>query len=268
MPKPRRKKNAPATNASCYDAPRYWDLAFSDETPFEADFIEAAAAKYLQVAQPRILEIGCGGGRQVVEMARRGYSVTAFDLNGHCVRFTQRQLARKRLEANVFTADMTDFHLDAPVDLAHCLVNTFRHLTDEHSAILHMKSVARSLRKGGLYLLGFHLLPPDAAEDDCERWTIHHRGTRITTTIRVLNFSRRTRLETVRFSLKVTRPNDVLRFSSDFTLRIYRADQFRTLLKSVPELELLDVFDFCYDIKEPLPLDDRLGDAVFVLRRK
>ncbi|MEY2727890.1 MAG: hypothetical protein RLZZ458_3757, partial [Planctomycetota bacterium] len=30
---------------------------------------------------------------------------------------------------------------------------------------------------------------------------------------------------------------------------------------------LLDVFDFCYDISEPLQLNDELGDAVFVLQR-
>ncbi len=149
----------------------------------------------------------------------------------------------------------------------HCLVNTFRHLVDEDAARKHLQCVAKSLRKGGIYLLGFHLLPPDAAEEDCERWTIHHRETRVTTTIRVLSFDRRSRVEVVRFSLKVTRPKGVLRFSSDFPLRIYRADQFRVLLKSVPEFELVDVFDFCYDLNESLPLDDRLGDAVFVLRR-
>jgi hypothetical protein len=116
--------------------------------------------------------------------------------------------------------------------------------------------------------LGFHLLPPDAAEDDCERWTINHRHTKVTTTIRVLDFSRRRRIETVRFSLKVTTPKKVIRLSTDHQLRIYRADQFRSLLRSVPKLRLLDVFDFCYDITEPLQLDDNLGDAVFVLQKQ
>jgi hypothetical protein len=29
----------------------------------------------------------------------------------------------------------------------------------------------------------------------------------------------------------------------------------------------VDVFDFCYDASDPLPLNDQLGDAVFVLRK-
>ena len=252
----------------CYDAPGYWDLAFSDETLYEADFIEAAASRYLKTAQPRVLEIGCGGGRQVVELTKRGHDIVAFDLNESCVAWTQRQLNRRRRAAEIFCGDMTCVKLPRPVDLAHCLVNTFRHLLTEKAARQHLECVAESLRPGGIYLLGFHLLPPDAAEEDCERWTINHRNTRVTTTIRVLEFSRRTRIETVRFSLKVTTPKKVVRLSTDHQLRIYRADQFRSLLRSVPAFELLDVFDFCYDINEPLTLNDDLGDSVFVLQKQ
>ena len=289
-------KSRPVTNqkteVSCYDAPHYWDLAFSDESDFEADFIQAAALKYLETDSPTILEIGCGGGRQVVELARRGLYVSAFDLEPACVRFTQRRLKRLGLYASVFRADMADFILprrdsavhvpgfkkvpddtiDFPlpnsIDVAHCFVNTFRHLTTEFHARTHLECVASALRPGGIYLLGFHLLPPDASEEDCERWTITRGRTRVTTTVRVLSFSRRQRLETLRFSLKVTTPKRVLRFSSDHQLRIYRADQFQSLLDSVPQLSLLDVFDFCYDLNEPLPLDNRLGDAVFVLQKR
>lgn len=252
----------------CYDAPGYWDLAFSDETLYEADFIEAAASRYLKTSQPRILEIGCGGGRQVVELAKRGREVVAFDLNESCVKWTLRQLKRRRLNATIFCADMTCFRLTRPVDLAHCLVNTFRHLLTEDAARRHLQCVADMLLPGGIYLLGFHLLPPDAAEEDCERWTINHRQTKVTTTIRVLNFSRRRRIETVRFSLKVTTPTKVVRLTTDHQLRIYRADQFRALLRSVPAFRLLDVFDFCYDINEPLTLSNDLGDSVFVLQKR
>ncbi len=252
----------------CYDVPGYWDLAFSDETLTEANFLQAVATRFSPRPVRSVLELGCGGGRQTLEMSKRGYSVTAIELNPSCVKWTQRRLERRRLRADVQCGDMAEFQLSKPVDLAHCLVNTFRHLTSEESARQHLQSVAAALKPGGLYVLGFHLLPPDAAEIDCERWTILKRATRVTTTIRVLNFSRRSRIETVRFSLKVTTPRRIIRTSTDHRLRIYRADQFRSLLRSVPELELIDVFDFCYDLSEPLPLNDILGDAVFVLRRK
>ncbi|MCA9064051.1 MAG: class I SAM-dependent methyltransferase [Planctomycetaceae bacterium] len=256
----------------CYDSPRYWDVAFSDETREEADFIQACADRYCHGPVQHLLEIGCGGGRQVMELTRRGFDVSAFDLNINCVDYVRHRLQRRSVatagNGHVYQADMAQFDAPAPVDLAHCLVNTFRHLTSEEAARSHLNSIARCLRPGGLYLLGFHLLPPDADEEDCERWTVLRGKTRVTTTIRVLQFDRKRRLETVRFSLRVRAPRLDLRFRSDFQLRIYRAFQFLRLLKSVPELRLLDVYDFWYDINDPLKLNDRMGDAVFVLQKQ
>ena len=257
-----------SSTRECYDAPGYWDLAFSDETTPEAEFLVAAAKQFYPQPLISILELGCGGGRQTLEMTRRSYAVTALDLNPACVKWTQRRLLRNHRSASVFRGDMASFELAAPVDLAHCLVNTFRHLTSEQAARQHLQCVAAALKPGGLYVLGFHLLPPDAEEFDCERWTIRKGSTRVTTTIRVLEFSRRTRIETVRFSLKVTTPRRILRLATDHRLRIYRADQFRRLLRSVPAFELLSVFDFCYELPNPLPLNDDLGDTVFILRRR
>ena len=256
------------TNADCYEYPQYWDAAFHEETLPEADFIRDAAEKYGPVKLQSVLEVGCGGGRQVVELSRRGYQVTAFDLSDAAVVYSQKRLRQRKLRADVFVGDMADFSLPCRVDLAHCFVNTFRHLTTEKQAVSHLKCVAAALRPGGLYLLGFHLLPPDAAEDDCERWSVKQRGHKITTTVRVLEFSRRKRLEVVRFSLRVRSPKMDLKLRTDHTLRIYRADQFRSLLRKVPELQLLDVYDFCYDVSEPLTLNDELGDSVFVLQRR
>jgi SAM-dependent methyltransferase len=252
----------------CYDIPGYWDLAFSDETIPEADFLEAVAPQFSRRPVRSVLDLGCGGGRQTLEMSKRGYTVTAIDLNPSCVKWTKRRLDRHKLSADVHCGDMADFTISRSVDLAHCLVNTFRHLTSEQTARQHLHCVAAALKPGALYVLGFHLLPPDAAEIDSERWTIRQGRTRVTTTIRVLDFSRRSRIETVRFSLKVTTPSRTIRTSTDHRLRIYRADQFRRLLRTVPEFELIGVYDFCYDPSEPLPFNDELGDAVFVLRRR
>ncbi len=256
-----------ATHA-CYDHPRYWDQAFSDETIPEADFIDAVAGKYCPFSVRKVLEPGCGGGRQVLELSKRGYQVSAFDLNQQAVEWTRQRLRRNKLSADICVADMKAFQTSGQFDLAHCFVNSFRHLTSEAQAVQHLCCVADSLRTGGLYLLGLHLLPPDAAEDDCERWTITTGNTRVTTTVRVLEFSRRKRLETVRFCLRIRTPKQDIKLRSDHLLRIYRADQMRSLLKKVPQFQLLDVFDFCYDVTDPLQLNDDLGDTVLILQKQ
>lgn len=251
----------------CYDDPVLWDRAFADETSAEADFLTAMHRIHCPSMPRQLLEIGCGGGRQVMEMTRRGFDVTAIDLNANCVRESQRRIRRAGRTARILQADMTQFEFPQKFTLAHCLVNTFRHLLSEQAALEHLRCVARTLALGGIYVLGFHLLPPDALELDCERWTVSHRRQRITTTVRVLEFSRRKRIETVRFSLCCTRGNSIRRVAADYQLRIYKADQFRRLLSSVPQLDLIQVCDFCYEPADNFPLNDNLGDAVFVLRR-
>jgi hypothetical protein len=171
------------------------------------------------------------------------------------------------LRAETFVGDLANFRVRRPVDAAFCTLNTFRHLLSEQAAASHLHHVARALRRGGLYILGFHLLPRDVDEHCIERWTAGDGTTRVCGTLRVLSTSRRRRLEQLRVSLLVRRGNRSWRIRSEFPLRMYTADQFRRLLRQVPQLELCGVFDFWYDIHEPLRLTDEITDSVFVLRK-
>lgn len=253
---------------SWYDAPQYYDLAFRSETRPEADFIEAACRKYCPFPVQRLLEPACGTGRLVAELAARGYRLLGFDLSQPALTYLQRRLARRQLEARVWQADMTDFTLPGTVDAAYNTFDSFRHLLTEQAARSHLACVARHLRPGGIYILGFHLLPPDASEECTERWTQRHGGVQVTVTLRVISSDRRRRQETIRVSLLVRRGDSQLRLRDEFPLRLYTARQVRRLLAQVPAFELLDVYDFWYEIEQPLELNDEISDTVFILRKR
>ena len=254
--------------ANWYDYPRYYDLAFQSDTRPEADFIEAACRKYCPFKASRLLEPACGTGRLVRELAARGYRVTGFDLSQPALDFLRQRLVRRKLQARVIEADMTDFRLARPVDAAFCTVNTFRHLLTEEAARQHLECIASALRPGGIYVLGIHLLPPDVSEEDGERWTERRGNTQVTVTLRVLSMDRRRRVERLRVSMLVRDRGREFRLRDEFSFRMYTARQFRSLLASVPSLELCDVYDFWYEIDQPLKLNDDRADTVFVLRRK
>jgi SAM-dependent methyltransferase len=258
----------PKGEGSWYDHPRYYDIAFRSETGPEADFIEAACRKYCPFPAKRLLEPACGSGRLVTELAARGYRMTAFDLSRPSLDFLESRLARRKLRATTFLADMTDFRLPAPVDAAYCTFDSFRHLLTEAAARRHLECVAESLRPGGIYILGFHLLPLDASEECTERWTERQGQTQVTVTLRVLATGRRRRIEQLRVSLLVRNGEKEIRLRHEFPFRMYTAAQFRRLLGRVPSLELCDVYDFWYDIDDPLVLDDELSDTVFILRKR
>ncbi len=258
---------------SWYDSPQYYDIAFQSETSAEADFIQAACRKYVAGTVRTLLEPACGTGRLVVALARRGYRVIGLDRNRSALGYLHRRLRRAGLGAFVFAADMSRFHLACLVDAAYCTFDSFRHLLTEQSAQSHLERMAEVVRPGGIYILGFHLLPPDAAEDCTERWTERRGRTQVTVTLRVLQCDRRRRMEWIRICLLVRTKKApgselVQRVRDEFPLRIYTAGQFRRLLAKVPAWELADVYDFWYEMDRPLKLDDSLSDTVFILRRR
>ena len=257
-------------SANCYDVPQYWDLAFDDDTADEADFIEAAAKKYCDFPATALLEPGCGGGRLVVELSRRGYDVTGWDLSEQAASFANNRLEETSLSGRVHVSNMLSARTSKPVDIAYCLVNTFRHLLTEADAIQHLQTIAACVRPGGLYIIGMHMLPPDADEEDSEDWSVTAGETTVNMRLDVVSCDRETRLETLRFQMNVSTAgsNESKQFQSDYQMRLYDAPTILELLAKVPEFELLpEVYDFWYDIDEPLTLNEDMSDTVFILRR-
>src|SRR5215467_11160001 len=145
--------------ANWYDYPQYYDVVFQAYTQHEADFIEAACRKYCPFAARGLLEPGCGTGRLITELATRGYELSGFDLSQPGLRYLRRRLAGFHLYAEIFEADMSNFRIGQPADAAYCVINTFRYLLTERAARCHLERIAASLRPGGIYILGLHLLP-------------------------------------------------------------------------------------------------------------
>ncbi len=264
----RRSDAATSSSPDWYDYPQYYDLAFVDDTPIEADFVEAACRRFARGRVRRLLEPGCGGGRLLIELAKRGYATTGFDNNPRMLAHLRRRSRRRNVDVAAFAADMAEFRVPHRFDAAFNTFNTFRHLLTEDAARSHLRSTALALRPGGIYVLGFHLLPPDAAEECIERWRAERGRTRVHFTLRVVDSSRRRRIERLRVVMRVRTPATDFRVATEFPLRLYTARQFARLLAQVPEFELCETYDFGYEIDHPVRFDDHLSDALFILRRR
>ena len=175
----------------------------------------------------RLFEPACGSGRLIAALAGRGYTMTGLDLNRPALDYAAKRLKRRGLSAELIAGDMADFRLKRPVDAAYCMLNSFRHLLTEEAARRHLECVADALRPGGIYLLGFHLLPPDASLECTERWRERHGKTQVSVTLRVVASSRRRRIERLRINALVRTPKGELRLVDEFPLRIYNATQVR-----------------------------------------
>lgn len=256
--------------ADWYDHPQYFDMVFRDETAAEVRFFEQAFQRLTDRRVRRLLEPGCGSGRLVAEMAARGYQVTGLDQSQPMLDYLRTRLKRRRLDADLVCGDMTSMSFPKKFDAAFCTFNTFRHLTDEASALKHLRSVAENLRSGGLYILGFHLIPMDADPECTERWKASHGGTTVNVTLRVIDFNRKTRKEMLRVSVRaVKRSGKIEKIQSEFPLRIYTPAQAKTLLKKIDDLfSVRGIYDFDYEIDHEREFDNDLTDALFVLQRR
>jgi SAM-dependent methyltransferase len=254
--------------ANWFDYPHYYDIAFQAYARREAEFIEAACQKYCPFRVRRLLEPACGSGRLFRELVARGYQLTGFDLSQPALSYLRRQLARRRLRAETFEGEMSDFRLCRPVDAAYCTISTFRYLLTEQAARGHLRCIAGSLRPGGIYILGFRLLPLDLDKERDRRWTDQRGDTKVTVTLRVLRIDRASRIENLMVCLLIRRRSKQIRLRHEFQVRTYTAKQFKLLLGSVPLLELCDVYDFQYDVERPVLLNHKMGYAIFVLRRR
>ncbi|MFG0289080.1 MAG: class I SAM-dependent methyltransferase [Rhodopirellula sp. JB044] len=268
--RPSPSKPADSESNSWYDHPQYFDMVFRDETPNEVAFFDDVFQRYVKRKVTRLYEPGCGSGRLVAAMAAKGYDLVALDNNSAMLAYLRKRLSRRKLSGELVLGDMTTHQCRPRVDAAMCTFNTFRHLTDAESAERHLRSVAASLRKGGVYILGFHCIPLDADPDCTERWKASHAGTDVSVTLRVVDFQRRTRLETLRVSIKATKPSGkVERFRSEFPLRLYTPSQAQSLLASVEDVfELAGIHDFDCDVDIDRVIDEDLTDAVFILRKR
>ncbi len=75
----------------------------------------------------RVLDVGCGEGRNAVFLARNGYDVHAFDISDTGIEKTMSLAAAAGVTVHAFTADIGEYRLDQDFDILfstgvlHCL---------------------------------------------------------------------------------------------------------------------------------------------------
>ncbi|ACL19027.1 transcriptional regulator, XRE family [Desulfitobacterium hafniense DCB-2] len=65
----------------------------------------------------KLLDIGCGEGKDAVFFARNGYDVTAFDISDAGIEKTKRLADNAGIQVKVFKADILDYRLDTNFDI-------------------------------------------------------------------------------------------------------------------------------------------------------
>ncbi len=263
-----------------YDYPKYYDLVYGSDWRAEFDFLEDCFQKHVQRPVRRLFEPACGTGRLLFRLAEAGYDVAGNDLNEKAVAFCNARLERRGLAGSAVVGnravvsnravvgDMADFRLARQVDAAICTINSFRHLLDEQAALAHLQCMAAALRRSGIYVLGLHLSPTDAEPQDEESWTARRGNLAVLSRLSVTARDPRRRLETCDMTFDVYTPRRQFRLADTVQFRMYSAEQMATLLAEIEALEIVETYDFGYDVDAAIEIDGQTEDVVYVLRKR
>lgn len=132
---------------------------FTQGTPGEADFLERELGGD---RRRRILDIGCGTGRHAIELARRGYQVTGFDLSEGQLRRARQKAADAGVTVEFQRRDATEPHFQQEFEAALMLCEAaFPLMETDAKNYAILAHAAAALRPGGkLFLSTLNALFP------------------------------------------------------------------------------------------------------------
>lgn len=115
----------------------------------EVDFIEEAGG--LEPGN-RVLDFMCGYGRHTLELARRGYHVTAIDNSPEYVDEINTISSEDHLPVNTSCSSAVQMKLEGSFDMAICMGNSFAFFREEEATAI-LRNLSGHLRSGGKLLI-------------------------------------------------------------------------------------------------------------------
>ncbi len=136
----------------------YWGLE-------PASFLDELIKMCPPSEDKKVLDIGCGEGKDAVYMAQKGYDVTAFDLAENGIRKTLMLAKEKDVRIHAFVDDINTFNIESGFDMIYS-TGTIQYLAEDNKSAFFEK-IKRLTKLNGVVFFNvfvekpFLELPPD-----------------------------------------------------------------------------------------------------------
>lgn len=118
-----------------------------------ADFIEAQFSRFAKEKPSLVLDLAAGSGSMTVELARRGYDMTAVDASADMLSLAAGRISEAGLSGVLLLEqDMTSFELYGTVSAVVCCLDSINHLTARGALARCFSLVHNYLDPDGLFL--------------------------------------------------------------------------------------------------------------------
>ncbi|MCJ7497571.1 MAG: class I SAM-dependent methyltransferase [candidate division Zixibacteria bacterium] len=253
--------------SNLYDNPKYYEIAFSFRNILsEVDLIEECFKRFSQISVRSVLELGCGISPHMEELIKRGYRYNGLDLNKVMLEYSRQKALKIGAEVTLFQEDMIDFSLERMVDFVYILLGSLS-LKNTADLITHFNSVARVLKKGGLYLLDWCVqfeLPRQAEEGDS--WEMERDGIQVKTEFsrKTINRAEQTFEETI--TLEVDDHGKKLNLIEKCLKKAIYPQEFLCFISSLKGFEFVGWWNN-WDLSQPLEKADKISRPIVLVRR-
>jgi 2-polyprenyl-3-methyl-5-hydroxy-6-metoxy-1,4-benzoquinol methylase len=120
---------------------------FTQGTVQEVDFIEK---EIFYDHSKLILDVGCGTGRHSIELARRGYKVTGFDLSESQLVKARENAVKANVRVEFFKQDACSFNFNEKYDVAIMLCEgSFPLMETDEMNFAILQNIYNSIKPGG-----------------------------------------------------------------------------------------------------------------------
>ncbi len=106
----------------------------------------------------KVLDVACGAGRHSMQLAKRGFHVTGFDLSEFLIseaKKSRKEAKENNLKINFLIKDMRNFNFKNSFDLAVNIFTSFGYFDNDEENFRVIKNVSSSLKKGGYFVFDF-----------------------------------------------------------------------------------------------------------------
>jgi ubiquinone/menaquinone biosynthesis C-methylase UbiE len=143
----------PATQATVYAAPVTLEVYARSAGAGLSETEEEIAKRHLTRGQ-RLLDVGCGTGREAFGFAARGLTVIGVDTCAPEIAFAREEAARRGGEVRFLEGDLEELTLDAgSFDVAFLASEVYATIPGRERRVAALRLCARFVRPGGLVIV-------------------------------------------------------------------------------------------------------------------
>ncbi len=142
---------------------RFYDVDMARNMPFD----DVGFFRDLCVAHGgRVLELGCGSGRILLELLASGVDAIGVDASAGMLAELRRKAALRSLPARIARMDVGKLALAPGFDVILCPYSLVTYLTDDGAAVRLAGEARRLLRPGGVFVVDAFVPKPVAPHDE------------------------------------------------------------------------------------------------------